>query len=1608
MGKGSSGGSSGGGGTNTVVQSSSPPPQVLAAYQNVINQAQTLQGQPLQQYQGPLVEGFSPDQTQAMQEVQNAQGLAQPYFNSAAQYAGLGAAPVYPNVQQFNNQSLAQYQNPYTQQVTQATQQMFDQQNAAQQNQLAGSAAQAGAFGGERQGVAQAQLAQQQALAENPQLANIVSQGFGQAEGELNTQQQLQANVMGSDAWRTAGAASTLGGLGTSAEGTALGGASSLMQSGALQQELGQENLNIPYEEFQQQQAYPYQQLGWLGGLAEGIGSQMGGTSTTTGPAPSTASTIAGLGLAGLGGFGLGGGFSGLFGGSSSPTIDPSSGTSSAYPFKRGGKILPKRADGGDGSDSVPDPGLDYIPDDSTPARGGEGPPAAPNSLTVGPSPSGSASSGGGLGNILSMVGLGSKAASLGGGSGGGGGIGDWFSGLLGGGGGDAAAGAGLGAGMDTGVLGGAAEVVAANPELLALAAARGGAIHSLAKRADGGSSDGLGDTSVWRIPHNIPKIGTFIPQAGSGGGGGGANGIPRPPAAFDPSKGQPSTGDLINLAKFGQSIGAQSNGGDGDGNDAGTTDDAGADNALPGFTTTTPGGDIGFDDSMNTKRGGVVGYDDGGTVSGLDPGSTGGGQQTVQGQSPQGQAQEQRYMALPVDKLQQLTVAYPANSPMGQTVRQVLQQKLMMPGSSAPASGQAAKPMAPQAPGAPSAGLGGAAAGAQMMTNGSPPNGMARGGMARGGGMWGGMGDGGIGSRMGGGQGLGGGGFSRNIGDNTNISFLSSPSGIPIPQVGQGLFAPSPSSQGRPGFSQGLGTGTAGLGNAYNPLPQIPLSSEPPPNVITNPGTPQAVSQPLPQFLGTSKRGGVALPKRAAGGTGDGLDDQTPEAVPDDSGAHLDGEIDAQKAPASNNRSQTEILGAETDMSKLRGYRNDKNFSPVLVDKAIAALQAKQHKDSDDWSPMPTANDPAAIATPPRAGRSISSPPVSTRGVGPAENRTQAEILGAETDVNKLRGYLNDPNYSPVLVNKAIDALEAKQSSSDSIASRISAINASDQNAKGTGRRPASRSIAPDTTATRTDLDPVTGSGPVEGDPTIGARISGVASRLGSAATRAYQGEARGEADDPEAPGYAPRDVPTPPAATPDNVAPAPEAPDNSTPTTVAPPGAMGKSVVNQTVPVPKAATPATRDDVAPASAPPSTPRPEPPRSAAARSPAAAPAKKPDAAVQPSSDTPPPAAGKKPDVSAEFKFPARAPHVRPLSQSSIVAPADKNRNIYMGLLAAGLGTLASRSPFATQAIGEGGLGGLKTYEGLNEQDQTTKFKDVEQQRQADRDDMLREHYENIDSRPTVGKDGRIYYPSTGQVIDPPWAKEERDRNKQREDEADKRAEAEVQIRRQQARTAESQAAAANERAGRGYEEPLRILTNSDGTPKLGENGLPQAVWRDRVSGKESIGTAPDPNVYGSKTGKGRPPAALQTMDWMVQNHVANTPQEAWSMFQTAKDNPVQRARIVEAEKARIVKSARENGDDVSEADAQSQAVTNVQRMISEMSPKPSGGAAPGSVASPATAPAMATPSASTFQTPAQVGEAFRAGKFGTGDAARVKAEKILWDNWQIPPAPNP
>lgn len=255
----------------------------MASYQDVLNRAQGVAATPYTPYTGELVAGVNPQQTTGISGINDYAYSAQPTIQQAEGMATAAASPI-------TAAQIAQYQSPYTAAVVNATQNQFNNANQQQMQGVRGTAIAQGALGGNREAVAEAETANQQQLAQAPVIAGLMNQGYTTGLNTALTEQQALAS-----------GANQLGNLGVAGQGAGLSGAGAQVGAGSLEQGTQQALDAALLQQFQTAQAFPYQQTNWLAGIDSGVGSQMGGTGTTTAPAPSMLSQLGGLGTAGLG-----------------------------------------------------------------------------------------------------------------------------------------------------------------------------------------------------------------------------------------------------------------------------------------------------------------------------------------------------------------------------------------------------------------------------------------------------------------------------------------------------------------------------------------------------------------------------------------------------------------------------------------------------------------------------------------------------------------------------------------------------------------------------------------------------------------------------------------------------------------------------------------------------------------------------------------------------------------------------------------------------------------------------------------------------------------------------------------------------------------------------------------------------------------------------------------------------------------------------------------------------------------------------------------------------------------------------------------------------------
>jgi hypothetical protein len=262
------------------------------------------------QYMGDRQAQFSPLQRQSYENaalMQTAPQLAD--ATALAGQAGLGALNTQFTYKpaDFTSDIAGRMMSPYMQNVVDVQMQQAKRQaDIAGQTQQA-QAARSGAFGGARDYISRSQGNAD--LQRN--LANIQATGsqnaFNQAQGQYNTQNQLNAQQgqfgagLGIQGLQTAlTSANTLGNLGNQQYTQNMGATTLQNQFGAQQQQQVQGMLNTQYQDYLNAQNYPYKQLGFMSDMLRGLPLTQQ-SATMYQPGPSMGSQLIGAGTSLLG-----------------------------------------------------------------------------------------------------------------------------------------------------------------------------------------------------------------------------------------------------------------------------------------------------------------------------------------------------------------------------------------------------------------------------------------------------------------------------------------------------------------------------------------------------------------------------------------------------------------------------------------------------------------------------------------------------------------------------------------------------------------------------------------------------------------------------------------------------------------------------------------------------------------------------------------------------------------------------------------------------------------------------------------------------------------------------------------------------------------------------------------------------------------------------------------------------------------------------------------------------------------------------------------------------------------------------------------------------------
>ena len=288
----------GGGGapteTKSTVTQTNLPEYVRPYFERLLQRTETESKRDYEPYQGQRIADVSQDILTSEERVRGIadQGLPEIQASLDRFQRSMDFQP-----RQFTGEEVGKYMSPYMDEVIARQKQGATEDYLAQLPQGAAQAISAGAFGGSRQGVQQG-IAQSKFL---DRLADIEATGrqqaFDKAAGlfQADRAADVQAEQLG------LGAATQFAGLGERRRMGAIDDAKLLETIGKAGMGREQAGLDLAYQDFVRQQAFPQERLGLFSSVLRGIPVTPSQTATTYQPFDPIGRAL-GLGLTALGG----------------------------------------------------------------------------------------------------------------------------------------------------------------------------------------------------------------------------------------------------------------------------------------------------------------------------------------------------------------------------------------------------------------------------------------------------------------------------------------------------------------------------------------------------------------------------------------------------------------------------------------------------------------------------------------------------------------------------------------------------------------------------------------------------------------------------------------------------------------------------------------------------------------------------------------------------------------------------------------------------------------------------------------------------------------------------------------------------------------------------------------------------------------------------------------------------------------------------------------------------------------------------------------------------------------------------------------------------------
>jgi hypothetical protein len=270
--------------TNTAAQ---VPPEVEARRKEIIDLAGRIAAEPYAAYEQPRIAGFTADQLAGFEAARNVAETGGALSALTPDLTQRGISAIENMAVALPDADISKYMSPYTEAVLDPAIRDIEEKAARERLRLGQQSARTGSFGGSRQAIAESELERGTQRAVGEESAKQRAAAYNNALAQFRLDQQNIPNLYKSS-------------MGLLSEGLDQNASrlttevNPILAIGAAQQGLDQRNLDLLYQNFQEQRDYPKTALDVLKSSVTLQPTVIGAgtTQTQTPPAPNVAGSI--------------------------------------------------------------------------------------------------------------------------------------------------------------------------------------------------------------------------------------------------------------------------------------------------------------------------------------------------------------------------------------------------------------------------------------------------------------------------------------------------------------------------------------------------------------------------------------------------------------------------------------------------------------------------------------------------------------------------------------------------------------------------------------------------------------------------------------------------------------------------------------------------------------------------------------------------------------------------------------------------------------------------------------------------------------------------------------------------------------------------------------------------------------------------------------------------------------------------------------------------------------------------------------------------------------------------------------------------------------------